>query len=375
MAEEIQEAVQIIRTAYDGIDIIMKIGGGALEQAKKALDFLLAVLEHEKTMGKTDMKKLLLKGGDLQVFQFDARDLGKVRRMAKKYGILYSVVPDMSGKRRKREIIFHTEAVPRVNMMVQKLKSGRIVTVDDHLKSLEGKEAGRARSSFLNKQQEGGTFPGGADEEQPDEGLIEKAGLYAIARPGVHAEGLKENLGISSIQAEKLLGILEKTGVVRKQGDGYYKAVMDREDFLARIRSAGELAGRMQQAAAVPDQDRLDITIAGKLVAEENRQAVRTRIPGTWGENARYLWIDRKDITDIHSGKTILTFLERDKEYRLYDADGRAVSVMRGNDLYEGHYDRVAAEVRKRHAEAGRKTAAGKKDPALGKDFSCRKRR
>lgn len=30
MAEEIQEAVQIIRVAYDGIDIAMKIGSGTL---------------------------------------------------------------------------------------------------------------------------------------------------------------------------------------------------------------------------------------------------------------------------------------------------------------------------------------------------------
>lgn len=274
MAEEIQEAVQIIRTAYDGIDIAMKIGSGALEQAKKTLDFLLAVLEHEKTMGKTDMKKLLVKGGDLQVFQFGAGDMGKVRRMAKKYGILYSVVPDINRKGGTREIIFHTEAVPRVNMMVQRIKSGRIMTVDDHLKSTEGKEA-----------------------------------------------------------------------------------------------------GPRQAAAAVPDQDRLDITIAENLVAEENEQAVRTRIPGTWGENARYLWIDRKNITDIHSGRTILTFLERDKKYQLYDSDNRAVSVMRGNDLYESHYDRVAAEVQKRCAEAGHKAAAGKKARVPEKKSSGRKRR
>ena len=29
MAEEIQEAVQIIRVAYDGIEIAMKVGSGA----------------------------------------------------------------------------------------------------------------------------------------------------------------------------------------------------------------------------------------------------------------------------------------------------------------------------------------------------------
>lgn len=77
----------------------------------------------------------------------------------------------------------------------------------------------------------------------------------------------------------------------------------------------GKEAGPGQTAAAVTDQDRLDITIAKNLVAEENEQKVQTRIPGTWGENARYLWTDRKNITDIHSGRTILTFLERDKKY------------------------------------------------------------
>ena len=132
MAEEIQEAVQIIRVGYDGIEIAMKVCGGTLEEMKKAVDFLIAVMDHERTMGKTDMRKLLMKGGDLQVFQFSTGDMKKVRRMAKKYGLLYSVLPNINKKDGMSEIIFHTEAVPRVNMMVQKLKSGRIATFDDY---------------------------------------------------------------------------------------------------------------------------------------------------------------------------------------------------------------------------------------------------
>lgn len=52
MAEEIQEAVQIIRVGYDGIDIAMRVCSGTVEQMKKAIDFLIAVMDHEKTMGK-----------------------------------------------------------------------------------------------------------------------------------------------------------------------------------------------------------------------------------------------------------------------------------------------------------------------------------
>ena len=66
MAEEIQEAVQIIRVAYDGIEIAMKVGSGGIAAMQKAIDFLKGMLDYEKSLGKTSMRKLILKGGDLQ---------------------------------------------------------------------------------------------------------------------------------------------------------------------------------------------------------------------------------------------------------------------------------------------------------------------
>ena len=44
MAEEIQEAVQIIRVAYDGIEIAMKVGSGGIAAMQKAIDFLKGCL-------------------------------------------------------------------------------------------------------------------------------------------------------------------------------------------------------------------------------------------------------------------------------------------------------------------------------------------
>lgn len=93
MAEEIQEAVQIIRVGYDGIEIAMKVCGGTIEGMKKALDFLIAVMDHEKTMGKTDMRRLLMKGGDLQVFQFPTEDRQKWRRWRKNTGFFIPSCP------------------------------------------------------------------------------------------------------------------------------------------------------------------------------------------------------------------------------------------------------------------------------------------
>ena len=41
MADEIAEAVQIIRVAYDGIEIAMKIGSDGLSAVKKVLGALI----------------------------------------------------------------------------------------------------------------------------------------------------------------------------------------------------------------------------------------------------------------------------------------------------------------------------------------------
>lgn len=366
MAEEIQEVVQIIRIVYDGIEIAIKIGSGTIGQIKKALDFMVALLAREKVMGKEGIRKLLMKGGDLQVLQFATEDMKKVEKLSKKYGLLYSVLPDINKRDGMSEIIFHTEAVPRVNMMLQKLKTGRIATFDDYLKNGDEKEMDKILS-FLKGKKTGEKFPGGfcslrAEEteavNEKVEGLIEKVGLYAAGKQDINVEDVKEKFGIGSIQAENVLEMLGKIGLLEKGGEGKHRTVMDKNAFLDRFHSCQELAERMQAIPAAQDGNILDVTVAKELIAEENDRAVKARIPGTWGENAKFLWINRQKIMEIHSGKTMLTFLDMDKEYKLYSADNRVIGTMKGDKLYEEHYDRVGAEVRRRYAAAGWKAEA-----------------
>ena len=380
MAEEIQEAVQIIRVGYDGIEIAMKVCGGTIEGMKKAIDFLIAVMDHEKTMGKTDMRRLLMKGGDLQVFQFPTEDMRKVEKLAKKYGLLYSVLPDINKKDGMSEIIFHTEAVPRVNMMIQKLKSGRISTFDDYLKNGDEKEMDKVLS-FLKGQKKGNENLHTEEAARAGEaldGLIEKVGNYAMEKKSISVEEVKENFSLENEQAEKVVGELLRIGVLSKEEGGQHRVIMDKDMFLSRMKGYRELAQRMQAVAAAQNPDLTDITITKKLITEENDHAIKTRIPGTWGENAQYVWISKDKAMEIHDGKTILTFLDRNKEYKIYSADNRVVGTMKGKDLYEGHYDRVSAEVRKRYADMEKKAKEQenmrKKKPAPKKAPAPKKR-
>lgn len=353
MAEEIQEAVQIIRVAYDGIEIAMKVGNGGINAMQKAIDFLKGMLDYEKQLGKTSMRKLLMKGGDLQVLQFKTEDMSKVEKMAKKYGILYSVLPDMNKSDGMSEVIFHTEAVPRANMMIQKLKFGRIATFDDYLKNGDEKTLGKLMD-FLKKQQgnENIHTEEGAKINATIDGLIEKVGLFAMEKQSISVDSIKENFSIGNDQAETLIKRLETIGFLGgKEADGQHKVIMDKEAFLNRVRGYQDLAERMRAVSASKNLNLSDVTISKTLVVEENDHAVKTRVPGTWGENSRYVWLRKENIMDINNGKTMLTFLDTSKNYKIYDKENLVVESKKGEELY-GHYDKIESSIRERYEKS-----------------------
>lgn len=115
------------------------------------------------------------------------------------------------------------------------------------------------------------------------------------------------------------------------------------------------VAERMSYASrsTVPEKAVMDITVSKQLIREENSRAVKTRVPGTWGKDVRYLWINRKNMMEVYGGKSILTSLEKDKNYKLYSADNEVVETKKGSDLYREHYDAVAEKVRKRAQMSG----------------------
>lgn len=57
MADELAEAVQIIRVAYDGIEIAMKVGSDGIEAMKKVLAVLKGMLDYEKKSWKNIYEK------------------------------------------------------------------------------------------------------------------------------------------------------------------------------------------------------------------------------------------------------------------------------------------------------------------------------
>lgn len=347
---EIADAVQIIRVTFDGAQVAMKVGSSSVRTMQKAVKFLNGMLNYEKQMGKTNMKKLLMRGGDLQVLQFDRNDMKQVDKFAKKYGILYSMLPELGKDDGRVEVLFHQEAVPRVNLLLQKLNKGsfRVRPMDAFLEEAGDKELAEF-DRFLKGQKKGNhDVHAGAELNS----LIEKVAKYAVEKQSVSVDELGEKLSEDRDNIKEALDRLTKIGALDNPDEkGHYKVMMDRESFEDKIRRFRELTERMKIISASKNTNLSDITITKTLMVSENDHAVKTRVPGTWGENARYLWLDKKDVMEIYGGKTLLSYIDREKPYKLYSEDNRVVEMVTGEILYENHYDPVSKSVREQYSK------------------------
>lgn len=354
MAEEIQEAVQIIRVAYEGIEIALRIGSGGLRAAQRVVEALIGLLEYEQTMGKTSMKKLLMKGGDLQVFQFKTEEAKEVKKLLKKYGVLYSELPDINTKDGMSEIIFHAEAVPRINMILKKLSQGRVGTFDEYIHKGDMENYDKLMK-FLQGQKRGNVLTHTEEELLADtvlDSLIHKVGVFATEKEEISVEDIEKQFALDKKEAGTMLEQLEVMGALEpksKKNPGVYTVKMNKVDFEKKLASYLALCERAKMAEIAQKSEMLDITISDIMIAESTQDKVKTRVPGTYGGNVRFLWTDKNDIMEIHGGKTLLTFLDPEKDYDLYDETGMVAEVKKGKDLYEKHYDRVESSVREHY--------------------------
>lgn len=351
---EINDAVQIIRVGYDGLEIALKVGSGSIEMMQKAVSLIASLLNHEKTMGKTNLRGLLEKGGDIEILSFHEKDLKKFKKLAKKYGILYSVMPKASRKDHIVEVMFHSEAAPRMRMLTKKLEDARFYKLDEYVKSGDQEYIDKLIRDF-EKQKSGNRKLHTENDSQLDakiDSLIHRVGTFAMEQKVVSVESVEKAFQLPQEQAEDIIHKLNHMGMLgNADKNGQYKVMMDKEAFEKRLEKYRELTNRMKQIAASKDTSLTDITISKTMIADENDHAIKTRVPGMYGDNVGYIWLKKEDIMEIHNGKTLLTYLDKKKEYKIYGKENQVLFTMKGEKLYDTHYDKVERTVRERYKQ------------------------
>lgn len=195
---EVEEVAQILRVSLEGVEIAMSITGAFWHNGKDMMKLFWNVLHREKLQGKTNMKNLLLKGGDLQIFQFPEQYKAEIKKALTGYGVLFSELPDLNRKDGLAEILFHAEATSRVNSLIQNLNMGHFIDMEQYF----------GNASEPEKQAEDKYFNENFDPAQETNKMSDKESEEVVNRMKIL--GAKENPTLEDITIAKKLIIQEK---------------------------------------------------------------------------------------------------------------------------------------------------------------------
>ena len=298
MSSEITDAVQVIHILFEGTDLFLRVTGAGIQPVKQLAKLITGILLREKAEGKTSMKNLLRRGGDMHVFKFPQEQMKKVEAMAKKYGILYSLLPDFN-KDGMSELVFHTESLPRMNALIEKLKAGQVMGLEEYFKNTSDRDI----DQFYEESRQGMT----AEKETP----------------------------------EKEAGDMQKN--TDSRGQEQKQPFMD----------TGYL--KMKDIEAIPLDQRLNILdhyqsgeydpiyITSKLVIKQEEDHVVVRLPRQTG---KFIRIPIEDFYFPEGSRTALAFLKKKEEMKVYAQTGSEMFTMSGNNIFHNYFDTVNANIR-----------------------------
>lgn len=111
-----------------------------------------------------------------------------------------------------------------------------------------------------------------------------------------------------------------------------------------------------------------DITINKKLITNENDTIIETRIPFTVGDSAKFIQIPKDNLKKVDDDKTILTSININGYYQVFDNLGRAETV-RGSELYK-NYDSVNRKFEKNYSNNNSEKSKGTKGVNVDKNIN-----
>ena len=358
---EIQDVAQIVRVSYEGVEICAKLTGASWKFVKEFFALLKKLIDQEKLSGKTAVKKLLKNGGDLQVFKFRTEDLKTVKKLADKHKILYSILPDINKKDGMSEILFHSQAAPRMQVIMEMLKDSKIETMDDYFSNGEPEELEKMVQDAGKKQ------PFGERDYQ----LLAKE-FYE--NPGCKVSDVRMKLDMTWMEIWPAVKHMQKHDLLELGADGGVNMKVSEQEFAA-LAHTDEWKAWFPEAAAKgagvshDDSEKLEtirriqkqskddlkvngITIDRKMVTQETEHHIKTRIPYKKNE---HIWLRKEDMSWINDNKTIYTTLEKEKTYTVLTDENQFVRKVSGEQLYAQSYDAVKKEKDRQERERIRK--------------------
>jgi len=302
MSSEITDAVQVIHILFEGTDLFLRVAGVGLKPLKQLAKLFMGILAKEKMEGKTSMKNLLKRGGDMHVFKFPQEQLKKVEAMAKKYGILYSLLPDFN-KDGMREIVFHAESLPRMNALIEKLKAGQVMGLEEYFQNTSGRDIDKFYEEMKGREAEMGT----KEAENTQRNMENKS--YSVSGMGQEQKQPWMETGYLKMKDIEAIPLDQRLNILNHYQSGEYDP----------------------------------ITITSKLIIEQKEDHAVVRLPR---QSGKFIRIPIEDFYFPEGSRTALAFLKKKEEMKVYTELGDEMLAMKGNDIFHNYFDTVNANIR-----------------------------
>jgi len=151
MSAEVSD--QVVKMMLMGVEVSVKIAGAA---TKHLVAFLYALMKGDKKIsGKTNLAKILTQSKNVRIFTVKDEDLETFKGLAKKYGILYSVIRDKNLGDGIKDIMVKGEDAGKLQRVFDILGYGDVDRDDQTMaKDDKKKQASRPEPESQRSKQE-----------------------------------------------------------------------------------------------------------------------------------------------------------------------------------------------------------------------------
>ncbi len=378
-------AGQVFKIGMEGMVVVVKIAG---KGAVHAAALLAAALSgKKKTRGKVMLKNMLRDSKGITLFTIREQDLKKFAKEAKAYNVRYCIVKDKKQDRDgNTDMFIRAEDAAVVNRIIERFGLTAVkqdvsiegtpeaensygepvkdedyvygdVTISREINSLVEEETEtqiktrvpgtygkNVRYVYFDKDGLEEVHGGRSYKVHIDpEGSYELYGADGTAAENVKGEELLRHYDRHDHDSETPGNSRARTASGAPSGRSYSEQGVTEKDAPAAGSSEGTKTADREEKPA-PAYVYGDVTISrGKnsLVDEagETGTQIRTRVPGTYGKDVRYVYFDKAGLEEVHGGRSYKVHIEPERIYQLYDRSGAAAGSVYGEELLT-HYDR-----------------------------------
>lgn len=280
--------IEVIKVPLSGGSMVFQMtmsGAYGLQAISQFAQMYQQKMAFEKSVGGSDLETLLkVSGGDIQLAQVPQDRIQELHEAFVQFEIPHASAPDINPDDGFGELMFPTNATPRVNLILEKLGIGSIISPEEYIENADAETLAQLIPEVPSSEQQ--TY----DPEAPTTKLT------------------------AQMNPEQII----ETNISMEQ-----RRLMEHSSIESLMRN--------------PDKQAFSINIQS-LCESQDATTILTRIPAT----STYVRFSKQDAFIKDNGQTLLVFEDKAKTVDILNNQNEVIGSVSFAELHHRYFDRVS---------------------------------